>query len=261
MALLPLKDDNPLTSIPFQYVTVGLIAVNVVVFLWQLSLGPAEPRAVLGLGVIPVVLFNVAELPPEYVIVPSWMTLITSLFLHGGWLHLLGNMLFLWIFGDNIEDAMGHVRYLIFYLVCGVVASLAHALFNFSSTSPLIGASGAISGVLGAYLILHPKARVLVLFMNIIPMRLPAVIVLLFWFGLQFVNAAADAGGAGGGTAWWAHVGGFAVGIALVFVLRRRTVPVFDGIGKFAPPDKNAAVRVERRNRRSIFPTTTRPDL
>lgn len=258
--LFPLKDDTPLKTIPFQYMTVTLIAINVVVFLWELSLGNAQPRTVLGLGVIPGVLFGNVDLPPEYQIVPSWLTLVTSLFLHGGWLHLGGNMLFLWIFGDNVEDEMGHTKYLIFYLLCGVIASLAHAFSDMTSTSPLIGASGAISGVLGAYIILHPKARVLVLFMNIIPLRLPALVVLGAWFGLQFVNVVFGGVQGGGGVAFWAHIAGFIAGMILVFPFRRKGVPVFDGIGRFAPPQPEQLLIKERRHRRSIFPTTTRPE-
>jgi membrane associated rhomboid family serine protease len=240
--------------------TVTLIAINVAVFLWELSLGNAQQRAVLGLGLIPGVLFGNVVLPPALAMVPTWLTPVTSLFLHGGWLHLGGNMLFLWIFGDNVEDEMGPLKYVIFYLVCGVIASLAHALSDTASTSPLIGASGAISGVLGAYIVLHPKARVLVLFMNIIPLKLPALFVLGAWFALQFVNVTFAATPGQGGVAWWAHIAGFIAGMILVFPFRRKGVPVFDGIGRFAPPEPEQLLIKERRHRRSIFPTTTRPE-
>jgi membrane associated rhomboid family serine protease len=144
-------------------------------------------------------------------------------------------------------------------LLCGVFGSLSHALSAPSSTIPLIGASGAISGVLGAYIVLHPKARVLVLLMNIIPLRLPALIVLGVWFLLQFANVATS-GSQQGGTAWWAHIGGFIAGAVLVFVFRRKGVPAFDGIGRFTPRDPERIVTQERRHRRSIFPNTARPD-
>ena len=252
MALFPLKDDTPLRNVSFQYVTVGLIVLNVAAFLWELSLGAETERLVYSLGAIPSVVFGLNELPPELVTVPAWASLITSLFLHGGWMHLLGNMLFLWIFGDNVEDSMGHGRYLVFYLVCGILATLMHALAQPSSDVPVIGASGAISGVLGAYLILHPRARLLVLFMNIIPLRLPAFIVLGAWIFLQVVNLN---GGAGSDIAWWAHIGGFVAGAALIVPFRRRGVPLFDR--PLADPIANA--QIERRHARSIFPNTVDP--
>ena len=127
MALFPLKDDTPLKSISFQYVTVTLIAINVVLFLWEL-VQPDQEKMVYALGAIPAVVFGLAELPDHISVVPGWASLFTSLFLHGGWMHLLGNMLFLWIFGDNVEDSMGHLRYLVFYLLCGVLATLMHAI-------------------------------------------------------------------------------------------------------------------------------------
>lgn len=198
MALLPLKDDNPLKRIPFQFETVPFMAVCIAVFLWQLSLGEGQDRAVLSYGAIPSVLFGFQDLAPQLAVLPAPRTLITSTFLHGGWMHLIDNMLFLWVFGDNVEDSMGHGRFIVFYLVCGILASLAHALSNAQSVSPLIGASGAISGVLGAYLVLHPKARVLI-FVGYIPIRLPAVVVLSLWIGLQFLNAWARSAASLGG--------------------------------------------------------------
>ena len=238
MALIPLKDDNPLRRIGFQYMTVALMAVCTAVFLWQLSLGGAEGQAVFGFGTIPSVLFGARELAPDLVMVPAPVTLLTSLFLHGGWMHLIGNMLFLWVFGDNVEDAMGHVRFLAFYLVCGVVAGLAHSVLHADSTAPLIGASGAVSGVLGAYLVLHPKARVLVL-VSYFPVRLPAVVVLGGWIALQLFNASLGGAAGAGGIAWWAHIGGVVAGALLVVPMRRRGVPLFDGggqPGEAAPP-------------------------
>ena len=252
MALIPLKDDNPLTRIPFQYLTVAFIGACVAVFLWQVSLAAGGGAAVLGLGAIPAVLFGSRELAPELVLVPAPLTLVTSMFLHGGWMHLIGNMAFLWIFGDNVEDSMGHLRFLVFYLVCGVVAALAHAALNADSIVPMVGASGAISGVLGAYLVLHPRARVLVLFMFMVT-RLPAFVVLGAWIGLQVFNATMSGGATGGGTAWWAHIGGFIAGAALIVPFRHKTVPLFDGGGLLGRGGRTAPSR-GRRARRSIFP-------
>ena len=251
MALLPLKDDNTIVNINFQYVTVSLIAACVAVYLWQLSLGPEQSRYILGLGTIPAVLFGTRDLSPDLILIPESLTMFTSLFMHGGWMHLIFNMLFLWVFGDNVEDAMGHIRYIFFYLVCGALATLSHAVMEAGSTSPLIGASGAISGVLGAYLVLHPKARVLVLFMNIIPLRLPAIFVLGGWIGLQFISLNSD-----DGTAWWAHIGGFLAGMVLVVPFRQKTVPLFDGAGRFGPDNLNVIDLAERQHARSIFPNT-----
>ncbi|HJO71408.1 MAG TPA: rhomboid family intramembrane serine protease [Rhodospirillales bacterium] len=252
MALFPLKDDNPLTRIPFQYLTAVLVGICVVVFLWQVSLAAEGETAILGLGAIPAVLFGIRELAPELVLVPAPLTLVTSMFLHGGWMHLIGNMAFLWIFGDNIEDSMGHSRFLVFYLLCGVAAALAHAALNADSIAPMVGASGAISGVLGAYLVLHPKTRVLVLFMLMVT-RLPAFVVLGAWIGLQVFNATMSGGAAGGDTAWWAHIGGFVAGAALIVPFRHKTVPLFDGGGLLGRRGRTAPRR-RRRKRRSIVP-------
>ncbi len=226
--MIPLHDDNPTKTKP--YVTIGIIALCVVAFLWQFSLDErAAFAAVVGLGVIPAVLVEGRQLPPELVMVPAWLTLVTSMFLHGGWMHLIGNMLYLWIFGNNIEDSMGHGRFVAFYVVCGFAAAFAHALQDPGSTVPMIGASGAISGVLGAYLLLYPRARVMVLVFLWIYVRifhLPAMAVLGFWFALQFLNAAVAESG-GGGVAWWAHVGGFVAGMALIALFSHKRVRLF----------------------------------
>jgi membrane associated rhomboid family serine protease len=251
MALFPLRDDTPLKNVSFQYVTVTLIALNVALFLWELA-QPDQEAMVYSLGAIPAIIFGSAELPSHLAVIPGWASLFTSLFLHGGWMHLLGNMLFLWIFGDNVEDSMGHLRYLVFYLLCGVLATLMHAVVQPTSEAPLIGASGAISGVLGAYLILHPKARLLVLFMSIIPLRLPAWIVLGSWIGFQFLNLNA---GAGSDVAWWAHIGGFVAGAVLIVPFRRRGTPLLDT----PPADPVLVQRLETRHARSIFPNTVDP--
>ncbi len=226
--MIPLRDDNPATIRPF--ITVGFIAACVLVFLWQLSLGKNGETALYALGVIPAVLFDHARMSGEIALVPAWVTVFTSMFLHGGWMHLLGNMLYLWIFGNNVEDSMGHGRFIAFYLLCGVAAAFAQALPNPGSVVPMIGASGAISGVLGAYLLLYPHARVTV----VIPLglilhttRLPAGWVLVFWFVLQIINAAAESAHSGGGVAWGAHIGGFVAGMALIPFFKHANVPLF----------------------------------
>jgi len=226
--MLPLHDDNPAVRPPL--VTVTILVACVAVFLWQALLSePAAQRFVYSLGAIPAVLFDNADLSPDLVWVPAWLTVGTSMFLHGGFMHLFGNMLYLWIFGNNVEDAMGHFRFVVFYLLCGVVAAMAHALSDTQSAVPMIGASGAISGVLGAYLLLFPHARVLVgipLGLYIHTMRMPAGWVLGFWFVLQAVSALA-AGAEGGGVAWLAHVGGFVAGMILIPLFKRREVPLW----------------------------------
>jgi len=226
--MIPLRDHNPTSGQP--WVNFTLIGLCVLVFLWQLSLGGVgNQQAVYALGAIPAVLLQGAQLPPEIAMVPPTMTIVTSMFLHGGWMHLLGNMLYLWIFGDNIEDSMGHVRYAIFYLLCGTAAVFAQALPDSTSEIPMIGASGAISGVLGAYLLLHPHAKVTVL----IPLgfilqtaRLPAVWVLGFYFVLNLINSLMAQGG--GGVAFRAHIGGFIAGMVLIPLLKHRNVPLLD---------------------------------
>lgn len=226
--MIPLRDDNPTKIVPV--VTITIIVICVAVFLWQFS-HDAEGQQLItyGLGAIPVTLFGERQLAPEIIVVPTYMTIFSSMFLHGGWMHLIGNMLYLWIFGNNIEDAMGHIRYIIFYLVCGIVAVFAHALPNADSAIPMVGASGAISGVLGAYLLLHPHARVLLF----IPLgfisqliRLKAMWVLGMWFLMQLVSSAMTAGNEGGGVAFGAHIGGFIAGMALIPLFKYRQVPL-----------------------------------
>ena len=229
--MLPLHDDNPARRPPL--VTGTILVLCVLAFGWQALLGDeAAQRAVLALGAIPAVLFDRADLAPDLVWVPAWATLVTSMFLHGGFWHLFGNVLYLWIFGNNVEDATGHGRFVIFYLVCGVMAAGAHAWSDPDSAVPMIGASGAISGVLGAYLLLFPHARVLVgipFGFYLHTLYLPAVWVLGFWFGLQLLSVAlADT--SGGGVAWLAHVGGFVAGMALIPLFKRR------GVRLWAPP-------------------------
>ncbi len=223
--IIPLHDDNPTSIQP--YITVSIIVACAVIFLWQFAMGPTGQQMIAySLGVVPAVLFGYRELPPEIQVVPTSLTILSSMFLHGGWMHLIGNMLFLWIFGNNVEDSMGHVRFVVFYVICGAVAVFAHALPNSESTIPMIGASGAISGVLGAYLLLYPHARVLVL----IPLgffwptvRLPAMWVLGFWFLLQLISQAFSNPNQPG-VAFGAHIGGFVAGLALIPLFKHRNV-------------------------------------
>jgi membrane associated rhomboid family serine protease len=176
-------------------------------------------------------LFGDKYLEPDLVLVSTNLTLLTSMFLHGGWMHLIGNMLFLWVFGDNVEDCLGHRRFIIFYVFSGIGGALTHALVNPESVAPMIGASGAISGILGAYLVLHPRAQVLVLAFMYIPIRLPAFVILGLWIGLQMLNASVEGSADGGGTAWWAHIGGFIAGSGLLFLLQKKTKAISSGRG------------------------------
>mgnify|MGYP002713099752 FL=1 len=214
--MFPLHDDNPCSIKP--YVTVTIIIACVAIFFWQLSLGKNGPLAIYSLGMIPAVLFGLKELPPELVTVPSFATLFTAMFLHGGWMHIIGNMLYLWIFGNNVEDAMGHRRFIVFYLLCGIAAAMTQALPDPSSQVPMIGASGAISGVLGAYLLLYPHARVLVaipIIFFLYTVRVKAGWVLGIWFAIQIGSSLAS-GDQQGGVAWGAHIGGFIAGLVLI---------------------------------------------
>jgi rhomboid family protein len=228
MPFLPLYDDHPRVLIQYAWVTWGVIAACTLVYLYEASLAPDEVgRLMFGLGLIPATVTGDRELDPELVLVPPLATLLTAQFLHGSWMHLIANMLYLWVFGDNVEDAMGHGRFLAFYLLCGLIAALSQIAADPSSTVPTLGASGAISGVLGAYLILTPRARVLVPII-IIPLYLPAYVLLIFWLLIQ-VASAATGGPVGGGVAWWEHIGGFAAGALLVIPFRHKTVPLFAG--------------------------------
>lgn len=216
--MIPLADDNPTRSTPI--ITYALIAICVIVFLWQLSLGPNVKVAIYALGVIPASLLQGALLPQELRWVSPEMTVITSMFLHGGFMHLIGNMLYLWVFGDNIEDILGKPVFIIFYTICGIAAALSQALPDPSSTIPMIGASGAISGVLGAYMVFFPKESIRVaipfgFFLQIL--KLPAYVVLLFWFVLQLINGALS--GSEAGVAFGAHIGGFIAGVILAPIM------------------------------------------
>lgn len=221
--MIPLRDN--IRSERFPAVTVSLILLNALVFIYELSLGPGIEALVYRFGVVP---SNVVQWPASgQGFAGVALPYLTSMFLHGGWLHLIGNMWYLWIFGDNVEDRLGHARYLIFYLVVGLAGGVAHTVANPYAQVPTVGASGAIAGVLGAYLILYPHARVLTLvpiFFFIQFIEIPALIVLGLWFLLQFLEGATAVGTAaasGGGVAWWAHIGGFLVGMALVLLMTK----------------------------------------
>ena len=216
--VLPLGDDDSGMRIT-PFVTFALIAANVAVFLFQLSQGDIETFFQTW-AVIPVEYANATDVPPTHP-GPFWVTTFSSMFMHGGWAHLLGNMLFLWIFGDNVEEALGHVKALLFYLVCGVLASAAHIALDLQSTIPSLGASGAISGVLGAYIVLFPGKRVRVLVFRMVTW-MPAVAVIGIWIALQFFNGVGQLAQTEqtGGVAYAAHVGGFLAGLALVWVFR-----------------------------------------
>ena len=204
---LPLKDENPTSRLPI--VTIFLIALNILIFVY-IEFSSIELRyIVFKMGAIPYELTHFTTLKGIPRIFPP-LTLITSMFLHGSWFHLLGNMLYLWIFGNNVEDYLGRVRFILFYFITGLGASLAHILTHANSQTPMVGASGAIAGILGAYLILYPAARVLTLvFIWIVPV--PAALILMIWFFGQVMNI-----GIGGGVAWFAHIGGFLIGLFLI---------------------------------------------
>jgi membrane associated rhomboid family serine protease len=226
--VIPLKDDSPAALRPV--VTIALIAVCSVVFAWQQSLDPAASRrAIAALGAIPAVLSGKAQLPPDLSWVPRYASVLTSMFLHGGWTHLLGNLLFLWVYGNKVENSMGHLRFLCFYVCCGSFAVFAQCLPNPHSAYPIIGASGAISGVLGAYLMLFPRAKVLTLVLLpffFTTLRIPAMLLLSLWIAVQLVSDFAMQGG-GAGVAFRAHIGGFLAGMVLVTAFKRRDVVLF----------------------------------
>jgi membrane associated rhomboid family serine protease len=224
--MIPIHDDNPITITP--YITYLIIILCGLVFFWELSLAGQVENVFYSLGVVPAVLVGDKLLVPELVIIPAWASIFTSMFMHGGWMHLLSNMLYLWIFGNNIEDAMGHWRFFLFYLLCGIAAVFAQVLPDPSSTVPMVGASGAISGVLGAYLLLYPHARVLMaipLGIFFYTVRIPAGLVLIFWFGMQLFSSYVS-GEQQGGVAFGAHIGGFIAGMALIPFFRHKQHPL-----------------------------------
>lgn len=220
--MIPLRDDNPTRT--FAFFTLLLIVANVAVFLYELTL-PAS-------GQLDTLIDDFGLVPSQVLHNPvAAGSAVTSIFLHGGWMHLIGNMLYLWIFGNNIEDSMGHVRFLCFYLICGLAAAAAQVAVSPESNVPMIGASGAVSGILGAYLLLFPRARVLMVVPIWIFLKLvyvPAWLVLLFWFGMQLLSAMTTVGRyLGGGVAFWAHIGGFAAGMLLIPFFKKRSARLF----------------------------------
>jgi len=220
--MIPIGDDDS-GSRTTPYVTYVVIALNVLAFLLELGQGSDAQLQIFfeKWSVIPQEYVQQTDLPPQ-IPLPFWFTLFSSMFLHGGWMHLIGNMLYLWIFGDNVEDRWGHGKYLAIYLICGIAASLSHILFNLSSLLPSLGASGAISGILGAYIVMFPKNRIRVLVGRGIT-SLPAIVVLGFWIVLQFISQMGQMGTSAdtAGVAYWAHIGGFMTGAIFAFILRR----------------------------------------
>src|SRR5882724_13308898 len=216
---IPLRDENP--SGKFAFINLALILVNIGVFIYQITLAPyAFTTFVTANAMVPARI--PAFLGGHGSFEPAFLPLVTSLFLHAGIAHILGNMLFLWIFGDNVEAAFGHLRYLLFYLVCGVGSGLTHIAFNLHSHIPALGASGAISGVMGAYIVLEPRNRILSLFF-IFLIRVPAVVVLGIWFAMQFLSGISSIGiVVNGGVAVWAHIGGFLLGLFITLAVKRR---------------------------------------
>ncbi|MCA0432020.1 MAG: rhomboid family intramembrane serine protease [Proteobacteria bacterium] len=221
---VPIKDDTPLRVIRFQTVTAAIIALNVVVFLVTGPLTGVDAALAFATryGVIPAQLLALA--PPQLGLldpIAEPVTLITYQFIHGDWMHIVINMAFLWVFSDNIEDAFGHAGFAVFYLLCGVMAAVLHVMMAPESTLPLIGASGSVSGVLGAYMLLYPRARVWVLLFFKIPVPLPALWILVAWFAFQFYSLLVP-DVPGQTVAWWAHIGGFLAGLGLTLILRHR---------------------------------------
>jgi len=255
---LPLYDDNPVRRAPI--VNHLLIGLCVGAFLWQL--GQDQHRVLYRYGLIPAVLFGSAHLAPYLRVLPAWATVFTSMFVHGGWLHLIGNMLFLWIFGHNVEDELGHGRYLVLYLASGLAAALIQGLSDPGSHVPMIGASGAIAGVLGAYAVLSPRANIhvfvwIVIFFRVV--NVPAWALLGLWFAIQLLSGVEQQRGAPG-VAFWAHVGGFVVGMLLVTQLRRHGTMLLQPQRSafFATTPPRTFVR-ERRAGRGSVPAAGRP--
>jgi membrane associated rhomboid family serine protease len=216
---IPLKDLNPHRRFPI--INVLLICANIAVFLYEISLPPHLSKAFLMANATIPARF-LSFLDGNISFAGAFVPLVTSLFLHSGFAHIAGNMLFLWIFGDNVEDYFGHLQYLFFYLICGIGSGVLHVLFNLHSWLPALGASGAISGVMGAYLILYPNSRILTLvFIFLVP--IPAFFILVYWFFLQFIAGVTTLGAVTqGGVAWWAHIGGFLIGMGITWIAKSR---------------------------------------
>jgi membrane associated rhomboid family serine protease len=218
--MFPIRDT--IRSRTFPVVNVFIIVVNILVFLYEFALGERLDAFILRFGLTPVRFFWGIQNDLSEAFIP----LFTSMFLHGGWLHLLGNMWFLYIFGDNVEDRLGHGRYFFYYLLCGICAGLSQTLLFQTSNVPMVGASGAIAGVLGGYFLLFPHSRVLTLvpiFVFLQLMEIPAVVFLVIWFFFQFIQGTFTSS-TGGGVAWWAHIGGFIAGMILIFLFKKKEV-------------------------------------
>jgi membrane associated rhomboid family serine protease len=231
--MFPIRDENPQLTVPL--VTCAIIGLNVVAWLLLQGLGsePALTRSVCQLGLIPADLLGTidrARIPPDFPCSidgeSNWLTVLTSMFMHGSWMHIIGNMWFLWIFGGNVEDSMGHARFAIFYVLCGVAAAAAQVIVNAASPIPMVGASGAIGGVMGAYIVLYPRVHVHLLFLlgfYVTTFAVPAVAMLGYWIVLQLISGVVSIGG-GAGVAFWAHVGGFAAGAVLVLLFKNESL-------------------------------------
>lgn len=222
--MIPLKDDNPTKTFPF--FTILLILINTGVFIYEMSLGMEGGRVFINqMGLIPSELLHGRHIFVKSSL-PVYVNIVTSIFLHASLMHLLGNMLYLWIFGNNIEDYLGHTKFLLFYFACGILATIAHTLVNINSNIPVVGASGAISGILGAYLLLYPRAKILVvlpIFIFLQFFKVPAMVVIGFWIVFQFLNGITSLGvGAPQGIAWFAHIGGFIAGVVLIKTMKKR---------------------------------------
>jgi membrane associated rhomboid family serine protease len=231
--MFPIRDT--IRSRTFPVVNVFIIVVNILVFLYEFALGERLDAFIRDYGLTPVRFFwGIKQDLPDAII-----PLFTSMFLHGGWLHLLGNMWFLYIFGDNVEDRIGHGRYLIYYLLCGVGAALSQTFLFRTSNIPMVGASGAIAGVLGGYFLLFPHSRVLTLvpiFIFLQLIEIPAVVFLVIWFFFQFIQGTFMSSGSGGGVAWWAHIGGFIAGMIFIFLFKKKAVQTREPIYFDEPP-------------------------
>lgn len=231
--MFPLRDDNPQFLTP--YVTYAIIALNVLAWVFFQGMGsePSLSKSICLLGLTPGELLNTLPAGTQFQIGPqTWCvlsdstsayTLLTSMFMHGGWMHIIGNMWFMWVFGNNVEDSMGHVRFAFFYVICGLAAALCQIIANPGSGVPMVGASGAIGGVMGAYIVLYPRVHVhMLIFLGffVTTFAVPAVFMLGYWIVVQIIGGFGSIGAEGGGTAFWAHIGGFAAGAALIFLFK-----------------------------------------
>ena len=217
---VPIHDNTPLRLIRFQFVTFLIFLINVLVFLYTHVLvgGAGEVKIATSIGAIPALFTDRATLDPDLQLIPEPVTLISYMFMHAGWLHLMANMLFLWVFADNVEDTFGHGGFLLFYILCGIIAALAHIYAAPDSKSPLIGASGAVSGVMASYLVLFPRARVWVLLFMKLPLRISALWALVGWFAFQVFSLSLEQKG-DTIVAWWAHIGGFLAGLFITLAM------------------------------------------